>query len=160
MLNVIKEFRKNALEVRLVGTIEEDTDLAQLIGDFPGELHVNSKEVSRLSSHGVRHWIRYFRGLQERGVHVKHVACSSTIMQQVSFISNFIEDLSSIESVCVPYLCQRCRGQFVSVVKVKQLIKLKAQVPPMSCPKCGVGTARFDDIELEYFSFLNKLQTR
>ncbi|MCM2324770.1 MAG: hypothetical protein NDJ90_16040 [Oligoflexia bacterium] len=158
MLTVVKEPKENALAVRLIGTIEEDVNFAQLIGEVPGELHVNTKEVSRISSHGVRQWVRYFDDLASRGVRIKHVACSVAVVQQLSLIVNFISDPSGIESICVPYLCAQCKGQFVSVIRVKHLLKIHEKIPSAACPKCGKGEAIFDDLESEYFNFLRRLK--
>ena len=154
MLNIAKEQKGSALLVRLSGSIEESVNFDQLIGPPPAELIVNSKEVPRINSVGVKAWIKYFQGAQQKGTKLVFVECSTAIVEQINLISNFICG-GAVESVYVPFACEKCRSELVGLFKVEDLKKMAMNLPELKCTKCG-GKAVFDDIPEEYFGFLDR----
>lgn len=154
MLKVTRDERGSGLAVRFSGTIDETTDFAKLIGPVETELRVNCKEVVRINSAGVRSWIVYFQELADRHVKLRFQECSPPIVEQVNFMMNFCAG-SAIESVCVPYLCDACKRQFVIVLSVDDLRVLGTRLPQVACPKCG-GSALFDEMEEEYLAFTRR----
>lgn len=155
MLNVVKEVQGNSLIVRLSGVIDETVNLEQLIGPAPQrEIHLYLKEVSRLNSMGVKVWVKYFEAVAKRGTLLRVFEMSPVIVGQLNLMGNFIPN-AKFESVCAPYLCTKCKSQFVAVYKADTLAGLMEQMPPQKCPKCS-ASAEFDDIESEYFSFLTR----
>lgn len=152
MVNVIKELKGNVLVVRLVGAIEESVNFEQLIGTPPGELHVNSKEVPRINSVGVKGWIKYFQTLQTKGIAVKFIECSTSIVEQINLISNFTAG-GVVESIYVPFSCSNCKSELVGLFKTEDLKRMQMNLPDLQCSKCN-NSAVFDDIAEEYFSFL------
>lgn len=158
MLNVIKESKGNVCVIKMVGTIDEQTNLQDLIGEIPNEIHVNCKEVTRINSYGVRLWVEYFKKVSDKNVKMKFVDCSTTIVHQLNLMVNFIPPKAEIESICAPYLCEGCKTQFVTVFKMAVIPSFLGgtKVPSIKCPKCTNGTAVFDDLEEEYFSFAGR----
>jgi hypothetical protein len=154
VLNVMKEQKGNVLAVRMVGSIEESVNFETLIGTPGPELHVNCKEVPRINSIGVKAWIKYFSGLQQAGVKLRLLECSTAIVEQINLISNFTCG-AAVESIYVPFSCGSCRGEFIALFKVEDLKKIGMNIPELSCPKCA-GKAAFDDIPEEYFGFLSR----
>lgn len=154
MLNISKEQKGTALLVRLSGSIEESVNFEQLIGAAPGELIVNTKEVPRINSIGVKSWIKYFQTLQGKGVKLRFIECSTAIVEQVNLISNFVCG-GQVESVYVPFSCENCKTELVGLFKTEDLKKLQLQLPELKCAKCR-GRAVFDDIPEEYFGFLSR----
>jgi anti-anti-sigma regulatory factor len=154
VVNIIKEQKGNSITVRMVGSVEESVEFEQLIGPVTGELVVNCKEIPRINSVGVKGWIKYFQALQQKGVKLKFVECSTAIVEQINLISNFVCG-GSVESIYVPFSCMGCKGEFIGLFKTDDLRKLKFQVPELKCSKCG-GKAVFDDIPEEYFGFLDR----
>lgn len=154
MVNVLKEQKGNVLAVRLVGSVEESVNFETLIGSSGPEVHVNCKEVARINSIGVKSWIKYFSSLQQAGITLRFIECSTAIVEQINLISNFVCG-GTVESIYVPFSCGACRGEFIALFQVADLKKLGLNIPELSCPKCA-GKAAFDDIPEEYFAFLSR----
>ncbi len=154
MVNIIKEQKGSVIAVRLVGSIEESVEFEQLIGPVSGELHVNCKEVPRINSVGVKAWIKYFAGLQQKGSKLRFQECSTAIVEQINLISNFTCG-GAVDSIYVPFSCTSCKGEFIGLFKTEDLKKLNMNIPELKCGKCG-GKAVFDDIPEEYFGFLSR----
>ena len=156
MINVIKEAQGTALVIRLAGSVDETVNFDQALGEpTQPEVHLYLKELSRLNSFGVRQWVKYFSRLSDAGKTVRIFEASPGVVQQLNFMVNFVPK-GIVESVCAPYICTNCKGNFMSVFKSADLKKSGFQVPKLNCPKCGTPTAEFDDIEEEYFGFLAK----
>ncbi len=154
MLKVAKEQKDNALAVKLSGSIEETVNLEELIGATPQEVHVNSKEVTRINSVGVKGWIKYFQSLQTKGVKLKFQECSTAIVEQINLISNFTCG-GEVESIYVPFACVNCKAELIALFKTADLDPGNLNLPELKCTKCS-GKAVFDDIEEEYFAFLDR----
>lgn len=154
MVKVAKEQQGNALVVRLSGSIEESVNLEELVGQTPGEVIVNCKEITRINSVGVKGWIKYFSSLQAKGVKLTFQECSTAIVEQINLISNFICG-GTVESVFVPFACSNCKSELIALFKVADLKAGDLNLPELKCTKCG-GKAVFDDIEEEYFAFLDR----
>lgn len=154
MLNVSKEQVGNVLVVRLSGSIEESANFDKLIGTPVGEMQIHCKDVPRINSVGVKAWIKYFQGAQARGTKLKFTECSTAIVEQINLISNFTCG-GVVESIYVPFACEKCRTELIGLFKTDDLKKLKFELPDLKCSKCG-GKTVFDDIPEEYFGFLMK----
>lgn len=148
----MKEQKGDALHVRLIGAIQENTSLEQLIGNPPAQLIVNCKEISRINSVGVKSWIKYFQTCQSKNVKITFIECSTIIVEQMNLISNFTAG-GVVESVYVPFICTSCKNEMVGLFKTEEIKKLKFVLPKVKCPKCE-NPAEFDDIPEEYFTFL------
>ncbi len=152
MINVVKEQKGAALVVRLSGSIEESVNFEQLLGPPPAELHVICKEITRINSVGVKAWIKYFQGAQQKGTKLRFQDCSTAIVEQVNLISNFTAG-GPVDSLYVPFSCTGCKMELVGNFKAEDLKRLQFNLPELKCSKCG-GKAVFDDIPEEYFAFL------
>ena len=155
MINVVKEQHGTVLLVRLVGSIEESVSFEQLIG-IPQPpiqaLHVHCKGIVRINSVGVKAWIKYFQSVASRGIKLKFLELSTAIVEQINFITNF-RCGGEIESIYVPFACEKCHTELVGLFKVDVLKKLQCKIPPLQCSKCG-GQAVFDDVPEEFFGFI------
>ena len=154
MVKVTKEQKENVLVVKLSGSIEETVNLEELIGPTPQEIHVNSKEVTRINSVGVKGWIKYFQSLQAKGVKLKFQECSTAIVEQINLISDFTWG-GEVESIYVPFACENCKSELIALFKTTDLNPENLNLPELKCTKCS-GKALFDDIEEEYFAFLDR----
>lgn len=154
MVNVIKEQKGNALVVRITGSIEENVNFDQLIGQPPAEMHVNCKEIVRINSIGVKAWIKYFQTAEKNGTILKFQECSTAVVEQINLISNFTCG-GSVESIYVPFSCNDCNTELVGLFKTDDLQKYHGKLPDLKCSKCG-GVAIFDDIPEEYLGFLKR----
>jgi anti-anti-sigma regulatory factor len=150
MVNVVKERKGETLIVQFIGSIEENANFANLVGQIPKELHVNCKGVTRINSEGVKQWIKYFQAVQQKGVNLKFTEVSTVMIEQVNLISNFFVG-APIESFYAPYSCSVCTKEYICLI---QTANCKADSPPQQkCPQCNVELA-FDDIVEEYFGFI------
>lgn len=153
MLHVVKEQRGDALLVKFAGSIEENVDFTTLIGaPTAPKMDLYLKEVPRINSVGVKAWIRYFSNVASKGVQLRFFECSTSIVEQINLISNFVCG-GSVESMYVPYCCSTCGTELLGLFRTADLKKINFKVPDLKCSKCG-GVARFDDIPEEYFGFL------
>ena len=155
MVNVVKEQVGNILNVRLVGSIEESVSFDQLVG-YPSppvtEMHVNCKGIPRINSVGVKAWIKFFQAIHAKGIKLKFLDCSTAIVEQMNFISNF-RCGGEVVSLFVPFSCEKCHSELVGLFKADMIKKLQLKIPPLQCSKCG-GRAIFDDVPDEYFGFM------
>lgn len=150
MVNVVKERKGEVLTVQFIGSIEENANLGNLVGQVPKDLHVNCKGVTRINSEGVKSWIKYFQDLQQKGTNIRFFEVSTVMIEQVNLISNFFVG-APIESFYAPYSCNVCTKEYICLIETKSC---KTPSPPeQKCPKCNVELD-FDDIVEEYFGFL------
>ena len=154
MVKVTKEQKDNVLLIRLSGSIEESVNLEEIIGAVPGEVHIGCKEITRINSVGVKGWIKYFSALANLGVKLKFQECSTAIVEQVNLISNFTCG-APVESIYVPFACTSCKSELIALFKTADLKASGVNLPELKCTKCA-GKAVFDDIEEEYFAFLDR----
>jgi hypothetical protein len=152
VVNASKEQKGDVVVVKLSGAIEESVNFDQLIGPPPPVLHVNSKEIKRINSVGVKAWIKYFQGAASKGTKLTFIECSTAIVEQINLISNFTCG-GQVESIHVPFSCSSCGTELVGLFKTEDLKKIQLKLPTLNCSKCG-GKAVFDDIPEEYLGFL------
>jgi anti-anti-sigma regulatory factor len=159
MIKVTKETLPqypNATVIKMSGSIEETVNFEQLIGP-PGSLKsivLHCKEVSRINSVGVKGWIRYFQACQQAGVQIRLIECSTAIVEQINLISNFTAG-GTVDSIYVPFACGTCKKELIALFPTQDLKKLMPNAPKMNCGQANC-TATFDDIEEEYFAFLER----
>lgn len=151
MVTVAKEQKGNSLLVKISGSIEESVNFQELIGNHSPEMRINTKGVTRINSVGVKAWIQYFQGLKAQGVKLVFEECSTAIVEQINLISNFVAD-GVIESIAVPFSCQKCKSELLAFYRVGELKKIDFKVSAVKCVKCG-GSSEFDDVPEEYFGF-------
>jgi anti-anti-sigma regulatory factor/DNA-directed RNA polymerase subunit RPC12/RpoP len=154
VVNISKEQKGTGLHIKLSGSIEESVNFDQLIGPPQPEMHLHLKEIPRINSVGVKAWIKYFQGAQQKGSKLFLHECSTAIVEQINLISNFTCG-GTVESIYVPFACGNCKSELVGLFKTSDLKKLNFQIPDLKCTKCS-GKAVFDDIPEEYFGFLER----
>lgn len=154
MINIDKQANGNILTVKFSGTIEETVNFDELVGATPTEVIVNTKEIARINSVGVKGWIKYFQSLTTKGTKLTFLECSTSIVEQINLISNFTCG-GTVESIYVPFACAGCKTELVGLFRVEDLKKMNGEVPDQKCAKCG-GNACFDDIPEEYFAFVQR----
>lgn len=153
-MNVIKNLEDNSLTVRLIGAVTENVKFEHLIGEVPNQVVVNCREVPMINSEGIKAWIRYFTGLYKQGVDLHFTECTTSIVEQINAIINFIPG-GKVDSVFVPFACKHCKSELVALLNTSDIKRLNCLIPPQKCTKCG-GEAIFDDIEDEYFMFIKR----
>lgn len=140
--------------LHLIGTIDETADFERQIPDVPKDLTVNCKKVDRINSTGIRLWVKFFKGITNRGHRVKFVECSPALVEQINTIPGFLAG-GVVESIFVPFTCSGCHASFMQLNSLGRLKMTYQSLPEPACPKCG-EKAIFDEIADEYFSFLKQ----
>ncbi len=137
----------------LNGVIDEETDLESITVNLRPTIRFNLRGVSRINSFGVREWINMVQSLGERHV-LEFEECSVPIVEQLNMISNFFGN-GSVISFHAPYMCGVCNDHETEVlIKAGEMDSdCRVSAPKKRCPDCD-AVMEFDDIESEYFLFL------
>jgi anti-anti-sigma regulatory factor len=137
--------------VRLKGQITEDSALLEVLAQSQGrEVIVDSSGLTRINSCGVRDWVRWVKGLEERSNHMSFIRCSPVVVAQLNMISNFA-GAGNVLSIQAPFLCTECSEEKFIVLESRDLAASSA-LPEVSCTSCG-AIMEFDEIPESYFEF-------
>lgn len=137
--------------VRLLGQITEDSALLDVLSQSHGrKIIVDTSGLTRINSCGVRDWVRWVKGLEERANHLYFVQCSPVVVAQLNMISNFA-GAGNVVSIQAPYLCTQCSESKCIVLEARDL-KASMALPEVSCSSCG-ALMEFDEIPESYFEF-------
>ncbi len=135
----------------LGGEIDQDLDLADDL-ERPGVTVLDLDDVKRVTSFGVREWIRAVSGPVAGSLFL--VNCRPAIVSQLNMVQGFAGN-ADVVSIYLPYICEACDTEFESVLDLRtdhDRVKL-GEPPDLLCPKCG-AVAEFDDSPSSYFSFV------
>jgi anti-anti-sigma regulatory factor len=136
----------------LKGVINEEADLS-FMADIPaGEVIINSSEVERINSCGVREWITALKGVTS-DAKISYTECSPAFLDQINMISNFIGN-GEVVSMYIPYLCESCDTKKDVLIKLSEcLVDDELELPEEECVECSDPMELGDDPE-QLFSFL------
>jgi len=142
--------------VSLVGIINEDAPFVfqKLEEELAEASHVAFlfSQVRSINSLGVRAWVSFLRGLEER-VSVSFRECTPDVIMQINMIPNF-QGKAQIESFYVNYFCDVCG------YKVQKLMSGGSLPVPPACPQKHTpqpeGGLQTEELEEEYFAFLTR----
>ena len=152
-ITVDKKEMNGVTHVKLKGVFnEKGSDLAELIGYPERELWVTCNEVESFNSIGVKKWIDYFTKLRHKGVKLKFIGCSSSIVAHVGMIVNVVLP-EEIVSVAVPYSCTQCKSNHAKVFEMNDLKSMNFKLPEVPCPKCKTPM-ELDELPDEYIQTL------
>lgn len=88
-------------QVKLSGVINEEAELLFFSSLKPGKVVINTKEINRINSCGVREWITAMKKMPA-GIELVYEECSPAFMDQVNMITNFVGK-GAIKSLYLPY---------------------------------------------------------
>ena len=130
-----------------------------LIPRLTGEvLIVDSSEVNRISSCGVRDWVNWVHEVDHRGFKVVLIRCSPALVTQINLVTNFVGK-ATVYSFFAPYYCPTCDRESQKLLLTESLSEeVPVRSPSFRCTDCG-GALDFDDIEESYFAFINSAET-
>jgi len=153
-LTIERKDEGNHTVLSLKGIIDEEADFSEAFSNLKPNAIVNLEGISLINSCGVREWIHTVKKIPE-GVKVQYDRCAPRIIEQVNYVANFL-GAGAVTSFFAPYFCPKCKSEANVLLAVKDLIKVKpVRAPAQKCPTCK-GTMEFDDIEEEYFAFLDQ----
>ncbi|HCU25538.1 MAG TPA: hypothetical protein DF383_11035 [Deltaproteobacteria bacterium] len=134
----------------LQGVIDENADFSEAFSKLEATAILDLGGITLINSSGVRQWVRAVQNFP-KNAKVIYEKCSPRIVEQVNYVADFLGG-GSIVSFDAPYYCPKCKKETKVLLHTESLSSPKA--PEQKCPNCG-AMMEFDDIEEEYFSFLN-----
>ncbi|MEM9452654.1 MAG: serine/threonine-protein kinase [Myxococcota bacterium] len=139
--------------LRVSGVIDESFDpeeFVRLAGH--GAVIVDLAEVHRITSFGVREWIRALRDMTAS--YLGLIGCRPTVMAQLNTVHGF-GGSGDVITLFAPYVCPRCSEEIEEHLdlRVCSADVRAGNLPRVECPRCR-EVAEFDDIPSTYFAYV------
>ena len=132
----------------LEGEITEDADLGFFEKASSQEILLDLNQVTFINSCGIRDWIEAQAKFQ--GHKIVYENCPQVIVEQMNMVKGFIANGGEVKSFYAPYYNEKTDQEVKILIDPSEVKDSKAPVK-----KADDGTElEFDDIELQYFSFL------
>jgi thiol-disulfide isomerase/thioredoxin len=140
------------LFIDIFADIDENSDFSEIDAETFSTVVVNFNKNISINSFGIREWVQFVETLNTK--HIIFKKCSHLIVHQMSTSMGFMSSNTSVESIYLPYYCDKCDKEEQLLVKIEDLIK-KDQInfPEVKCEKCS-GPMEFDDIPKTFLQFL------
>lgn len=139
-------------ELVLKGVINEEATLDFMSTLPAGKVVVNTKDVDRINSCGVREWIQSLKNVPD-GCELIYEECSPAFLDQINMISNFTGN-GKVKSFYVPYICEACDTKADTLVDLdKCLNDDELELPEITCSECNEAMELGDDPD-QLFGFL------
>ncbi len=151
-LSIKLQRQDDLVYLRLAGVVDEDNALEDSTREVPqgALLALDTREVARINSCGVRDWVNWLAGLEAQGCRIVLVDASVHVVDQINMVHNFIGG-GRIKSFFAPYYCEDCDRELLERLEVAEIAD-PASVRPR-CPACGQPT-ELDHLPEQYFAFL------
>lgn len=165
-LGIDLKWTNNDLHISLLGPINEDTNLDEILHSVQqkkehlGTAFFDLSRITDVNSCGIRVWIFFIEKIQTQ------MKCVFTIVNEIfvtqaAIIPNLFGKLNNpVISILAPYFCSHCNQSFSKTLKTEELFSRKNRyiAPRYNCEKCH-SLLEFDEIEEEFFNFLtNRLE--
>src|SRR5689334_772152 len=105
--------KNGGVVVRLEGAITERADLRRHFESLSGAIVFDLKEVSKITSFGVREWISALGELWQ--CHYAFIRVPPPMMTQFNIVAGFAGQ-GELISFYAPYTCRRCSEDFVHLI--------------------------------------------
>jgi hypothetical protein len=152
MLEVKRQLRDGELVLLFTGDLTESADLWTLVGTTSYKLCLNTRDLARINSVGLKAWIQFFQARKTEGAFLRYEECSHALAVHLSQILTK-RAADAITSVMAPFQCSKCQHQFDVLCQTPDIAAIKPQLVGKNCPQCR-APAEFDEIVQSYFSFL------
>ncbi len=136
---------------KLIGQINEDSDLSALENITAKTLILDLKEVSLINSCGIREWVE-FQNQHFDFEQVIYENCPQVIIEQMNIVAGFIHKNGKIKSFYAPYFNEFTDEEVKILLTPQEVVDGKAPVKKDAEDR----ELEFDEIEAQYFNFLNK----
>ncbi|HEX4423499.1 MAG TPA: serine/threonine-protein kinase, partial [Kofleriaceae bacterium] len=149
----------DAALVNVIGLVDEHfagfTALASL-GAAVKTVVLNVSGMTRMTSFGVRQWLRGMDSLPRTVSELYVLGCPTFFVDQLNMVLNF-GGASQILTVVAPYVCTGCGGESEQTIDVlaERAALAKGGVPERTCPRCS-GKLEFDETPESFFAFVPK----
>lgn len=150
-LKLSAEPREGGTLIHLSGVIDTNFPHDELLAMARGIVVIDLDGVSRLSSYGVRQWLKMVKDL--KADYCCFVRARPAMIMQFNLMSNFAGN-GELLSFYLPYVCEACGSYTERLIDARvEQVAIKACSPPATaCASCGLP-AEFDDIAETYLSF-------
>jgi serine/threonine protein kinase len=142
--------------VHVVGLVDEHFVGFGAIGPTIKSLTIDVSAMTRMTSFGVRQWLKAMDGLPKTVSDLYLLGCPTFFVDQLNMVLNFGGG-AKVLTVVAPYTCPSCgmeSGETVDVLAERATLA-KGGVPEKECGRCG-GKLEFDETPESYFSFVTK----
>ena len=139
--------------VSLGGRLTELFRGAEVAQRLEGKVVLDLGEVERITSFGVREWLRMIDDSAGKLSELYLARCTEAVVNQLRMIRR-LSGKGQVVSFFAPYKCGKCANQFPALLEGDRHGEQVRQgvAPPESCPNCG-SEATLDDDPRAYFSF-------
>ena len=138
-------------QIALEGVIDEDANFDKIKSLKMNKFVFDFDKVTLINSCGIREWIKYLKEIETATV--TYINCPQIIIEQVNMVHGFIKKDTSVKSFYAPYFCEKCDTGKKILLNSNEVVNMLA--PMKKCITCS-GELEFDEIEKQYFSFLNQ----
>ena len=142
--------------VSVAGLVDEHFAGFGVIGDLARTVVINVSGMTRMTSFGVRQWLKGMDALPKTIGDLYLLGCPTFFVDQLNMVLNF-GGAAQILTVVAPYTCPSCgveSGEVIDVLAERAALA-KGGVSEKECARCG-GKLEFDETPESYFSFVNK----
>ncbi len=142
--------------VHVVGLVDEHFVGFGAMGPSIKSLVIDVSAMTRMTSFGVRQWLKAMDGLPKTVTDLYLLGCPTFFVDQLNMVLNFGGG-AKVLTVVAPYTCPSCgmeSGETVDVLAERATLA-KGGVPEKDCGRCG-GKLEFDETPESYFSFVTK----
>ncbi len=142
--------------VHVVGMVDEHFVGFGAIGPTIKSLVIDVSGMTRMTSFGVRQWLKAIDALPKSVGDVYLLGCPTFFVDQLNMVLNF-GGAARVLTVVAPYTCPSCgaeSGETVDVLAERATLA-KGGVPEKDCSRCG-QKLEFDETPESYFSFVTK----
>ena len=153
-LTIQKRDEGNTTWLTLEGIIDENANFKDAFSGLQEKVVFDLGGIDLINSCGVREWMHALQQLPKDS-QVQYVNCAPRIVEQINYVANFLGS-GTVQSFYAPYFCAKCKKESNILLTGKELGSARpVKAPAEKCPTCKVAM-EFDDIEEEYFSFLDE----
>lgn len=153
-VDVISE--RDVASVTITGLVDEHFAGFGSFGVGVRTIVINVGAMSRMTSFGVRQWLKGMDALPRTASEIYLLACPTFFVDQLNMVLNFGGN-AQVLTVVAPYTCPSCgqeSGETIDVAAERAALA-KHTVPAKECRRCA-GTLEFDETPESYFSFVQK----
>jgi serine/threonine protein kinase len=143
--------------VTLPPVLDDRFNERTLIEELDGMQHIifDFDRVQRITSFGVREWVRFLKVLPQNAYYC-FIRCHPSMVSQLNFIHDF-GGRGELLSLYTPYECPRCHEKMellIDVSREKQRID-SGELTPLQCARCRID-AELDDLPDLYFAHVKR----
>lgn len=146
----------DAALVSVAGLVDEHFGGFGNLGDAVKTAVINVSGMTRMTSFGVRQWLKGMDALPKSISDLYLLGCPTFFVDQLNMVLNF-GGAAQILTVVAPYTCPSCgveSGETIDVLAERAAL-VRGGVSEKECARCG-GKLEFDETPESYFSFVSK----